>query len=80
VRRTVAVGLVALALGACAEPRWTYEKPRGTPAQLDHDLEACRRDAFRPQRFALRPSDRYDSSVVNRCMERKGYAVRPLEE
>jgi hypothetical protein len=70
---------VALALGACAPPRWSYERRTATPAQVDHDLEICRREGFRPQRFAVYPSDRFDWEVVNRCMERKGYQVRPAE-
>ena len=69
----------ALALAACATPRWSYERRTATPAQADHDLEVCRREGFRPQRFAVWPSDRYDWEVVNRCMERKGYRVRPVE-
>lgn len=77
--RPLAVGLAVLALAACASPRWTYDRRNATPAQLDHDLEVCRREGFRAQRFALLPSDRYDWAVVNRCMERKGYEVGPGE-
>jgi hypothetical protein len=68
-----------LALGACAAPTFTYERSRATPAQLDRGLGQCKREAFRPARFALRQSGRYDVDVLNRCMERKGYAARPGE-
>ena len=69
---------MALALGACAEPVFTYEKRGATPAQLDRDLASCKKQAFRPSRFSIWRSGRYDADVVNRCMERRGYAV--LEE
>ncbi len=78
--RALALVVAALALAGCAGRSWTYERRHVTPAQLDRDLEACRREGFRPQRFALRPSHRYDWDVVNRCMERKGYQVREVEE
>jgi hypothetical protein len=80
VKRARAVLLAALALAGCAGPQWVYEKRRATPAQLDHDLESCRRQAFRPQRFALWPSDRFDPTVLKHCMERKGYQVRRPDE
>jgi hypothetical protein len=78
VKRALVVAVALLALG-CAQ-RWTYEKRNATPAQLDRDLEHCRRDAFRPHRFALRSSDRYDWVVLNRCMERRGYTPRPVDD
>ena len=75
-------GLLALVLllAGCAQPQWTYEKRGATPAQLDRDFEHCRREAFRPQRFGIRISDRYDWDVLNRCMARRGYTARPVEE
>jgi hypothetical protein len=73
------VALVLILAGCAQQPRWTYDKRGATPAQLDRDLEQCRRDAFRPHRFALRVSDRYDLELVNRCMTRRGYMVRPVE-
>ncbi len=78
-RRALIIGLV-LALAGCAAPSYLYERRHATPAQLDHDLEACRRQGFRPHRFAVWPSNRYDWDVVNRCMERKGYSVRPADD
>jgi hypothetical protein len=79
VRRLVVAALVLL-LGGCAAPRYVYERRNATPAQSNHDLEICRREGFRPSRFAVWPSNRYDWEVVNRCMERKGYRVRPADD
>jgi len=74
-RRLIGVlGLTVLA--GCASERWIYERPGVTPAKLDADLETCRREAHRPRTFALWRSDRYDQDVLNRCMDRKGYAAR----
>ena len=73
-------GWVALALGllgGCAAQRWDYSKPGLTPASLDQDLTACRREAHRPYRFALTHSGRVDQDALNQCMTRKGYTVRP---
>ena len=78
-RRLVVAALVLL-LGGCAAPRYVYERRNATPAQSNHDLEICRREGFRPSRFAVWPSNRYDWEVVNRCMERKGYRVRPADD
>jgi hypothetical protein len=76
VTRTVglALGLVLL-LAGCAE-QWIYTKPHLTPARLDQDLEACRREARRPQWFAVTRSGRLDQDKINECMERKGYTSR----
>ena len=73
-RRAAAGG--ALVLAACAGPSYVYDKPKVTPARLDEDLAACRKEAFRPSRFAIVASQRYDRDALNRCMERKGYTVR----
>ena len=78
-RGVLAAALVVLAVAGCAAPRYVYER-RVTPAQLDHDLQICRREGFRPSRFAVWPSNRYDWDVVNRCMERRGYQVRPADD
>lgn len=75
--RAAGLILAALTLAACAAPRYTYERPRATPAALARDLEQCKREAFRPSRFAIWQSGRYDVEVLNRCMHRKGYSVRP---
>ena len=66
-----------LALAACATPTYTYERRNATPAQIDRDREQCKPEAFRPSRFALTQAGRYDIDVLNRCMARKGYTVRP---
>jgi hypothetical protein len=79
VRRALAAALAGLALSGCAGTDFVYERRNVTAAQEDRDLEICRREGFRPSRFAVRPSDRYDWDVVNRCMERRGYRVRPAE-
>jgi hypothetical protein len=68
--------VLAVALSACAGPTFTYEKRGATPAQLDRDLAQCKKQAFRPSRFSIWPSGRYDAAVLNRCMERRGYVVR----
>ena len=65
-----------LSLAACAGPTFTYDKRGTTPAQVDRDLAQCKKQAFRPSRFSIWPSGRYDGEVLNRCMERRGYAVR----
>ena len=78
--KRLVVGAVVLLLAGCAAPRYVYERRNATPAQTDHDLEVCRREGFRPSRFAVWPSNRYDWDVVNRCMERRGYRVRLPEE
>ena len=72
--------LLAVVLGlaaGCASDRWIYSKKDVTPATLDQDLGNCRRQAHRPQSFALMSSRRVDQDELNRCMERKGYkAIR----
>jgi hypothetical protein len=76
-RGVLVAAAAALALAACAAPTYTYERRGATPAQVDHDLAQCKKEAFRPSRFAIWASGRYDTDVLNRCMTRKGYAVRP---
>jgi hypothetical protein len=78
--RRVASAVLALTLAGCAAPHYAYERRNATPAQIDHDLAVCRREGFRPSRFAVWPSNRYDWDVVNRCMQRKGYSVRLDED
>lgn len=70
-----AAGLVA----GCATREWIYEKPGITPARLDHDMVTCRKQALDPQAVALPGSERTDRALFNRCMERKGYTVRSVE-
>jgi len=75
--RTATLLLGALLVGGCAGPQWAYDRPGVTAARHDHDLETCRREAFRPDQFALFASQRYDEDVLRRCMERKGYTALP---
>lgn len=71
-----AVGALALCLLAgCATQEWSYTRAGMTPAQLDQDLEGCRRVADRPHSWALTRTGRLDYDVLNRCMERKGYTA-----
>ena len=67
--------VLALCLLAGCATSWSYTKPGLTPARLDQDLEACRREAYRPHWFALTRSRRVDEDVLNRCMERRGYTA-----
>ena len=67
--------LVLCLLTGCAE-RWSYTRTGLTPARLDLDLEACRKQAHRPHWFALTRSARVDQDALNQCMERKGYTAR----
>jgi hypothetical protein len=74
--RIAAVAVVALAVVAACAPRWTYSKPGVTPSRLDQDLEACGREADRPQAFGVTRTRRMDRAAFNRCMEQKGYVVQ----
>jgi len=67
------VAAVPAVLAGCAAERWSYSKPGLTPARLDQDLNACRRQAVRPQWFAVTRDGRLDQEAIARCMERKGY-------
>jgi hypothetical protein len=69
-----ALGLTLLA--GCGSGRWIYDRPGLTPARLDQDLEACRKEAHRPYWFAIWRADRVDRDVFNHCMDRKGYTAR----
>ena len=73
-RLLAALGLTLLA--GCGSGRWIYDRPGLTPARLDQDLEACRKEAHRPYWFAIWRADRVDRDVFNRCMDRKGYTAR----
>ena len=66
-------------LAACGGPTFTYERRNATPAQVNRDLEECKREAFRASRFALTQAGRYDTEVLNHCMTRKGYTVHEEE-
>jgi hypothetical protein len=68
--------LLALGLGAgCASQPWTFNKAGVTPARLDQDLQACRREAHRPYTLGVSRSGRVDQDVLRQCMERKGYTA-----
>jgi hypothetical protein len=72
--------VLLLALGAlagCAGDGWIYSKSGATPAALDRDLGACRKEAQRPYAFGITRARRVDQDELNRCMERKGYTARP---
>lgn len=68
----VALGF-GLLLAGCATASWTYSKPGVTPARLDQDLGACRRQSVRPEWFAVTRARRLDQEAINQCMEHKGY-------
>ena len=70
----LAVGLVVAGCGSSART-YVYERPGATPARLDHDLTDCRKEAARPDVFSVTSAGRYDTDVLNRCMERRGYRV-----
>ena len=63
-------------LAGCATERWSYSKPGLTPARLDRDLGACRRQSARPQWFAVTRDGQLDQAAITQCMERKGYTSR----
>jgi hypothetical protein len=78
-RARVAIAFLAavgcLLVVGCVAERWSYTRPGLTPARLDLDLEACRKQAHRPHWFALTRSGRVDRDELNLCMERKGYSA-----
>lgn len=76
--RALAILVTALLVAGCAGQQWGYDRPGVSAARYDHDLDACRKEAFRPQQFAITPSQRVDEEVVKRCMEHKGYRAVPL--
>jgi hypothetical protein len=74
-RLPLVLGLCLLA--GCASQEWSYTRSNLTPARLDQDLEACRREARRPSWFAVTRDARHDPEAVKQCMERKGYTSQP---
>jgi hypothetical protein len=78
-RRAVALLYAASLLAGCATEDWIYEKPGMTPAKLDHDMAACRKEAPDPRSVVLPFSERVDRALFNRCMERKGYTGRTVK-
>jgi hypothetical protein len=77
--RWTLLAVTLVTVGCTSATQWAYDKRGATPAQVDRDLVRCQKEAFRPQRFAIFTSGRYDYDVLNRCMERRGYEVRPVE-
>jgi hypothetical protein len=78
-RRAVALLYAASLLAGCATEEWIYEKPGMTPAKLDHDMAACRKEAPDPRSVVPPGSERVDRKLFNRCMERKGYTGRTVK-
>ena len=68
--------LLMAGAGGCASRQWDYDKSGITAIKLDHDLRECRREAYRPHTLAI--FHRVDDDALNRCMERRGYRVTPL--
>lgn len=75
-RRAAGAALAFCLLAGCAAERWSYTKPGLTPARLDQDLEACRRQAHRPYWFAFTRSGRVDQDALKQCMQHRGYDAR----
>jgi len=63
-------------LAACTSSHWVYEKRSVTPAQYEHDVSLCRKEANDPRTLSLPGTPRVDRAVFNKCMEMKGYTVR----
>jgi len=78
-RRAAALLCAASVFAGCATREWIYEKPGVVPAKLDHDMAICRKHAADPQVVAPPGSERVDRAAFNRCMERKGYTARMVE-
>jgi hypothetical protein len=75
-RPLVPLLICAALAGACASSEeWIYDKPRTTPAQLDHDRAVCRKAA--PSRSLLRllEEEKVEREAFNRCMEKLGYTI-----
>lgn len=72
--RTLAV-LVAAALAACQAGQWSYDRPRTTPAQLDRDMNECRKRAAPRGSLSYPALTGMDRSAFNACMEGRGYTV-----
>ena len=78
-RRAMALLCAASVFAGCTTREWIYEKPGVVPAKLDHDMTICRKEAADPRALALPGSERVDRAAFNRCMERKGYTARMVE-
>lgn len=78
-RAATALAVLGLVTACAATEQWAYEKKGVTPARLDHDLAACRRESLDPRLFAFTAEQRVDRQRFILCMERKGYTVRRAE-
>ena len=76
-RGACVLALALVAAGCASSATYVYERPGTTPARLDHDLTDCRKEAVRPDVFSVTSAGRYDTTILNRCMERRGYRVTP---
>jgi hypothetical protein len=74
-RALVLASFAALLTACAASEEWIYDKPRVTPAQLEHDKTMCRKAA--PSRSLLRTlqEEKVEREAFNRGMERRGYTV-----
>jgi hypothetical protein len=70
--------LVALLSGCASGAGWVYEKPRTTPAQLDHDKTLCRKAAPSRSLFRTFQAEKLEREGFNRCMEKLGYTVKEV--
>jgi hypothetical protein len=77
--RLLSAALTALTLcglAACAgSQEWIYDKPRATPAQVDHDKRACRKVAPSRSMFRTFEEDKVEREAFNRCMQKLGYTI-----
>ena len=76
-RAARATGVLVVLLAGCASGvEWIYEKPRTTPAQLDHDKRMCRKAAPSRSLFRALQAEKLEREGFNRCMETLGYTVK----
>src|SRR5262245_44017815 len=72
-RAAIALWSLAALLTACAgREEWIYEKPRMTPAQLDHDKVVCRKAAPSRSMWRTLQEEKVEREAFNRCMARLG--------
>jgi hypothetical protein len=74
-RAAAVVTFAALVAGCATAEEWIYDKPRTTPAQLDHDKTECRKAARSRSLFRVLQEEKVEREAFNRCMERRGYTV-----
>lgn len=69
-------GLIVAVPGCAGSQEWIYEKPRVTPAQLDHDKTACRKIAPSRSPFRIFEDEKVERETFNRCMQNRGYTIK----